>query len=109
MSAEFSDFVLDYAVKTVRLTRPDKKNPISFVNQFVQWGAGPRATQFLIHSARVKAILDNRYNVSRDDIVFVAYNVLSHRVIMNFNAEAEGIKSQDVIDNIISYLKKTNK
>lgn len=101
-----ADFVLDYAVKMVRLTRPEKKNPISFINQFVQWGAGPRATQYLVHVARVKAILDNRYNVSRDDINYVVFNVLAHRIIMNFNAEAEGVKSGDVIEKIISYLKK---
>ncbi len=100
-----TEFVLDYAVKMVRLTRPEGKNPISFINQFVQWGAGPRATQYLVHSARVKAILDGRYNVSRDDINFAAYNVLSHRVIMNFNAEAEGVKSQDTVDKIIEHLK----
>ena len=101
-----AEFVLDYAVKMVRLTRPEKKNPISFINQFVQWGAGPRATQYLVHVARVKAILDNRYNVSRDDVNYVAFNVLAHRIIMNFNAEAEGVKSGDVIEKIISYLKK---
>ncbi len=100
-----SEFVLDYAVKMVRLTRPDKNNPVSFINQFVQWGGGPRATQFLVHSARVNAILDNRYNLSRDDINSVAFNVLSHRVIMNFNAEAEGIRSQDVVEKIINHLK----
>ena len=104
-----TEFVLDYAVKMVRLTRPDKKNPVSFINQFVQWGAGPRATQYLVHAARVKAILDNRYNVSRDDINFAAFNVLGHRVIMNFNAEAEGMRSRDVIDRIISYLKSKSK
>lgn len=101
-----SDFVLDYAVKMVRLTRPDKKNPLSFINQFVQWGAGPRATQYLIHASRVKTILDNRYTVSRDDINYVAFNVLSHRIITNFNAEAEGVKPSDVVQKIIDHLKK---
>ncbi|MBU1076124.1 MAG: MoxR family ATPase [Spirochaetes bacterium] len=101
-----SDFVLDYAVKLVRFTRPEKKNPLSFINEFVQWGAGPRATQFLIHAARVKTILDNRYTVSREDVNFVAYNVLSHRIITNFNAEAEGIRSTDVVDKIIEHLNK---
>ena len=101
-----SDFVLDYAVKLVRFTRPEKKNPLSFINEFVQWGAGPRATQFLIHAARVKTILDNRYTVSREDVNFVAYNVLSHRIITNFNAEAEGIRSTDVVDKIIDHLNK---
>jgi len=101
-----TEFILDYAVRMVRFTRPEKKNPVSFVNQFVQWGAGPRATQYLVHAARVRAIMDNRFNVSRDDINSVAYNVLAHRIIMNFNAEAESIRSRDIIDKIIDYLKK---
>lgn len=101
-----SDFVLNYAVKMVRLTRPHKKNPLSFINQFVQWGAGPRATQYLIHASRVKTIIDSRYSVSRDDVNFVANNVLSHRIITNFNAEAEDVKSWDVVSKIIEHLKK---
>jgi MoxR-like ATPase len=104
-----SEFILDYAVKLVRFTRPEKKNPVSMINEFVQWGAGPRATQYLVHAARVKAVLDNRFNVSRDDINYVAYNILSHRVIMNFNAEAEGISSNDIIDKIIAHLNKKSK
>ncbi len=101
-----SDFVLNYAVKMVRLTRPHKKNPLSFINQFVQWGAGPRATQYLVHASRVKTIIDSRYSVSRDDVNFVANNVLSHRIITNFNAEAEGVKSWDVVSKIIEHLNK---
>lgn len=104
-----SDYVLDYAVKFIRLTRPDDNNPIKYINQFVEWGAGPRATQYLVLSAKVKALLDGRYSVARDDINYVASNVLSHRIITNFNAEAEGIKPVHVINEIIKFLKKSAK
>ncbi|MDD5067221.1 MAG: MoxR family ATPase [bacterium] len=101
-----ADFVLQYAVQLVRLTRPDKANPVEYVKQFVKWGAGPRATQFLVHAGRVKALMDGRYAVSRDDINFVAENVLNHRVITNFNADAEGIKPGDILSKILDHMAK---
>jgi len=104
-----SDYVLDYAVKFIRLTRPGNNNPIKYINQFVEWGAGPRAAQYLVLSAKVKALLDGRYSVARDDINYIAFNVLSHRIITNFNAEAEGIKPAHIINEIIKFLKKPAK
>ncbi|MBN1898578.1 MAG: MoxR family ATPase [Spirochaetes bacterium] len=101
-----ADYVLDYAVKIIRLTRPDKNNPVKLINRFVEWGAGPRAAQHLVLAAKVKALLDKRYSVSREDINFVLSDVLSHRIITNFNAEAEGIKSDQIIDEIKKFLKK---
>ncbi len=108
-SVPVSDYVLDYAVKLIRLTRPEKSNPITYVNDFVEWGAGPRAAQYLVLSAKVKTLLDGRFALSRDDINFVANNILSHRIITNFNAEAEGIKPANIISEIIKYLKKSTK
>lgn len=101
-----SDFVLQHAVSLVRLTRPDKKNPVETVRQFVKWGAGPRATQFLVHAARAKALMDGRYAVSREDVHFVSENVLGHRIITNFNADAEGVRSADILGRILDYLNK---
>jgi len=101
-----ADYVLEYGVKLVRLTRPSNSNPLKFINQYVEWGAGPRATQHLILASKVKTLIEKRFAVARDDINFVAYNVLSHRIITNFNADAEGIKSKNVIDEIIKYLNK---
>ncbi len=96
-----ANFVLEYAVNLVRLTRPEKGNHLDYVKNFVKWGAGPRATQFLVHAARVKTLIDGRYAVSRDDINFVAGNILHHRILTNFNADAEGITSIEILKKII--------
>ncbi len=104
-----SDYVLNYGVKLIRLTRPNDNNPIKYVNKFVEWGAGTRAAQYLVLSAKVKALLDGRFAVARDDINFVAFNILSHRIIPNFNADAEGIKPRHIINEIIKYLKTSIK
>lgn len=104
-----SDFILNYAVHLVRLTRPEKGNPVEQVKQFVKWGAGPRATQFLVHAARTKTLLDGRYSVSREDINSCASNVLNHRIITNFTADAEGVRSENILEAIISHLNKKQK
>ena len=107
--APVSDTVIEYCVRLAKATRPHDPVATETVKKYLKWGAGPRATQFLIHAARVKTILDNRFNVSRDDINYVSYNILAHRIIMNFNAEAEGVSSNDIIDKIIACLKNKNK
>ncbi len=101
-----SDSVLSYVVELVRLTRPADNNPVRKVSEFVKWGAGPRASQYIVLAAKVKALLMGRYSVSAADVNFVAYNVLEHRILLNFNADAENISSKDIIDSIIKYLKK---
>ena len=80
-----------------RLTRKDKGQVPSFIKDYVTWGAGPRATQFLVMGAKARAVLHGRYYVSCEDIRAVAVPVLRHRIITNFNAEAEGIKPEDII------------
>ena len=68
-----------------------------FISDYVTWGAGPRATQFLVLGAKARAVLHGRYYVSCEDIRAVAIPVLRHRIITNFNAEAEGIKPEDIV------------
>jgi len=90
-------YVIRYAMKFTRLTRKEKGEVPSFIRDFVTWGAGPRATQFLVLGAKARAVLHGRYYVSCEDIRAVAIPVLRHRIITNFNAEAEGVKPEDII------------
>jgi MoxR-like ATPase len=96
-----SEHVLDYAVKLVRSTRPQYEDSPELIKKFVNWGAGPRASQYLIIAARTRAILHNRYAPSIDDVKAVANIVLQHRVIVSFAAEAEGYRSKDIIAKLI--------
>ena len=89
--------VIEFAVKLVNNTRPDENNKIKFINDWVAWGAGPRASQYLILAAKTKAILDGRYTPSIDDVKEFMIPVLKHRVLPNFNADADGISSIDII------------
>jgi MoxR-like ATPase len=90
-------YVIRYAMKFTRLTRKEKGQVPSFIRDYVTWGAGPRATQFLVMGAKARAVLHGRYYVSCEDIRAVAIPVLRHRIITNFNAEAEGIKPEEII------------
>jgi MoxR-like ATPase len=92
-----AEYVIRYAMKFTRLTRKDKGNVPDFIKNYVTWGAGPRATQYLVLGAKARAVLHGRYYVSCEDIREVAIPVLRHRIITNFNAEAEGIKPEDII------------
>ena len=76
----------------------------SFVRDYVTWGAGPRATQFLILAAKARAVLHGRYYVSCEDVRAVAPPVLRHRIITNFNAEAEGIKPDNIVQRLIDVI-----
>jgi len=96
-----SDHVLDYAVRLVRNTRPNLPDSPSETNRWVSWGAGPRASQYLVLSAKARAALDGRLTPSEEDIRQVAFSVLRHRVLVSFAAEAEGIKSTDLIAKLI--------
>ena len=75
-----------------------------FVPELVSWGAGPRATQYLVLGAKARAVLHGRYYVSCEDIRAVAGPVLRHRIITNFNAEAEGIKPEDIVKRLIEII-----
>ena len=95
-----ADNVIEYAVKLVDSTRPTNPNVNKFVKDHVTWGAGPRASQFLILAAKTKAIVEGRYTPKIDDVKSVLVPVLRHRIIPNFNAEAEGINSVDIINHL---------
>jgi MoxR-like ATPase len=92
-----AEYVIRYAMKFTRLTRKEKGTVPEFIRNYVTWGAGPRATQYLVLGAKARAVLHGRYYVSCEDIREVAIPVLRHRIITNFNAEAEGVKPEDIV------------
>ena len=101
-----SDHVAMYCVKLARATRPDKKDSgtkhaPAFVNEFVAWGVGPRAIQYLVIGAKARAALHGKYNVTTEHVKQVAPLVLRHRLIPNFHAEAEGIDSDNLVKRLI--------
>ena len=96
-----ADNVIEYAVNLVSATRPGE-NAQDFINEWVDWGAGPRASQFLILGAKAKSILDGRPTADIDDVKSLSLPVLRHRVLPNFNAEAEGMSVDDIISKLIN-------
>jgi len=96
-----ADHVVRYAMRLARLTRKDKGPVPKFITDYVEWGAGPRATQHLVVAGKARAILQGRYFVSTEDIRAVVHPVLRHRLITNFNAEADGKRSDDIIDDLL--------
>jgi len=96
-----SSHVIGYAVKLLRSSRPKGDEAITYVKEWVEWGAGPRASQHLILAAKARAILHSRYVASVEDVKAVAPSILRHRIITNFKAQAEGITSLDVIDQLL--------
>jgi len=96
------DHVMDFVLDLVRCTRPKEADQkLSFVKELVEWGAGPRACQYLTLGGKVRAVLQGRFHVTIDDIEAIAHPVLRHRVIPTFNAEAEGINVDEIIDRIL--------
>jgi MoxR-like ATPase len=96
-----SDHVVDYAVALTRATRPGGKSAPPFINDWLTWGAGPRAAQYLVLGAKANAILNGRLNVGCDDVRRVAKPVLRHRLFANFNADAEGITTDTIVEKLI--------
>jgi MoxR-like ATPase len=99
-----ADHVIRYALKFSRLTRRTEGGCPDFVNDYVGWGAGPRASQYLILAGKARALLKGRYHVSTEDIRQVALPVLRHRIVTNFNAEAEGIRSDMIVKKLIELI-----
>ncbi len=99
-----ADHVIRYAMKLVRMTRVTKGDPPAFIKTNVSWGAGPRASQYLILGGKARAVLQGRYYVSTEDIATVALPALRHRIITNFNAEAEGINSDKIIQEMLKFV-----
>ncbi|MFH0963575.1 MAG: MoxR family ATPase [Planctomycetota bacterium] len=96
-----SDHVVDYAVNLVRATRPREPHVPKFVTEWLSWGAGPRAAQYLIIGAKARTILAGRYNVTCEDVRAMAKPVLRHRLFTNFNADAEGITPDRIAEELL--------
>jgi len=96
-----SDHVVDYAVDLARATRPKEPGAPDFVRNCLAWGAGPRAAQYLTLAAKARAILHGRYAVTASDVRAMAHPVLRHRIFTNFNADAEGIGPEQIIDRLL--------
>ena len=96
-----ADNVVEYAVKLVGATRPNSSTAPEFIQKSVDWGAGPRASQYLVLGAKAKAILDGRPSPNINDIQSLALPILRHRVLPNFNAEAEGLKVEDILNRLL--------
>ena len=97
-----SDHVVDYAVNLARATRPGTPEAPQFINEWLTWGAGPRAAQYLILGAKARAIFGGRLNVTCDDVRKVARPVLRHRLFTNFNADAEGITPEKIVEKLLA-------
>lgn len=95
-----ADNVIEFAVKISNMTRPNNEKSPKYVKDWITWGAGPRASQYLVLAAKTRAVMQGRYSPNIDDIKFAMLPVLRHRIITNFSAEAEGISSVDVIKKI---------
>src|SRR5688572_32867602 len=96
-----ADHVYAYARDLVRSTRPGEPGVPPYVNDMVQWGAGPRASIYLILAGKARAVLHGRVHVTTDDITAVAHPVLRHRILTTFSAEAAGVNSDKVIDRLL--------
>ena len=101
-----SDHVAKYAVELVQSTRPNQNGSApDSVREWIDWGAGPRASQYLILGAKAKALMDNRFAATIEDVRSVCRQVLEHRIILNFKAEAENIKVTDIIEKLLNTIK----
>jgi len=101
-----SDHLVEYAVRLVRATRPNEADAPDYVKNWVNWGAGPRASQYLILGAKTRAILDGRPTPGPEDVRFAAYPVLRHRIVTSFNAEADGVDTMEIIRRLLETVKE---
>ncbi|MCJ8331316.1 MAG: AAA family ATPase [Lentisphaeria bacterium] len=95
------DHVYEYVIELVRKTRPDGEERPDWIKQWVSWGAGPRAVQYLILASKVYAVLHGNFMVQKSDVNAIAKEVLGHRIVLNFRAESEGLDSRDIVDRLI--------
>lgn len=102
------DHVLDFVLDLVRMARPNDTSAISWAPQLIGWGPGPRACQQVVLGAKVRAVLQGRYHVTVDDIEALAHPVLRHRIVPTFNAEAEGITVNHIIDKLLKDVPRTS-
>jgi MoxR-like ATPase len=98
--------VKDYAVRLVLATHPKSETAVPISNQYLRFGSSPRGGQVLLLAGKVRALMDGRYNVSFEDVQAVAYGALRHRLILNFEAEAEGITTDHIIEKVLKEVPK---
>lgn len=96
-----TDNVLEYAVSLVSKTRPGTERATSDINNYISWGAGPRASQFLVLGAKCHAAINGKYSPDIEDVQAIANLVLRHRIVRNYKAEAEGITEEDIIQKLL--------
>lgn len=101
-SVAVSEYIVKYAARLVRATRPKDPSAPEFVRELVDWGAGPRAGQFLIHGGKALAAMDGRFSVAIDDIRRIAVPVLRHRISTNFQAQAVGMTSEGIVKKLVA-------
>ena len=101
-----ADEVRRYAIQLVMSSHPEHEAAAAATRQFVRYGSSPRGAQAIILAAKINAILDERYHVAREDIRTVAHSALRHRIILNFEGQAEDVKTDDVIDEMIASLQE---
>ena len=94
--------IVRMAVRLVAASRPKTKAAPDFVNQFVSWGAGTRAAQYLVLGAKARALLQGRAHVTEEDIKTLAVPVLRHRILVNYRAEAEGVNVENVVERLLA-------
>lgn len=96
-----ADNVLEYAVSIAAKTRPGTDTATDEVNKFLSWGAGPRASQFLVLGAKCHAAISGKYSPDKEDVRAVAESILRHRIVRNYKAEAEGVSTEMIISNLL--------
>jgi MoxR-like ATPase len=97
-----ADNVIEYAVRLVGRSRPGRNGTPDFVTNYLSYGGGPRASQYLILGAKVLAVLDGRLTPLVEDVRQMAVPVLRHRIVANFNAEADGITPVDIVERLLT-------
>src|SRR5690606_35374613 len=100
-SVAVSEYIVKYVARLVRATRPKDASAPAFVKELVDWGAGPRAGQFLIQGGKALAAMEGRFSVAIEDVKKLAVPVLRHRISTNFQAQAEGMNSETVIERLL--------
>ena len=100
-SIPINDNVLEYAVKLVSKTRPNSLHSTEYVNDYIDWGAGPRASQYIVLAAKCHALINGKYSPDIEDVKSIAKPILRHRIVKNYKAESQGLTVDDIIDNIL--------
>jgi len=96
-----SQYIVEYVARLVRATRPKDPSAPEYVRELIDWGAGPRAGQFLIQGGKALAAMDGRFSVAVEDVQRITIPVLRHRISPNFQAQSEGLSAEDIIERLV--------